>query len=152
MPPSPRITARLDEPKFALLCESLGLKAAPTVQIRTAASSDGGIRTLGEYHGYENVVKLFIGFSSDNLEKLRFLQGKLTITFLHEMRHAWQTQQWGHEAMAKARNEPYHVRRSEVDANSFAEANAHLWRNVIRVVRTQHNSNFSRLARHTRVV
>lgn len=148
MPPSPVITATLNEPRWLELCESIGLNNPPTVRIRLTQRPNAAEQVLGTHCAVTNSINVNFGFPSDTIERLRFMQSDLVNTLLHEVRHAWQYQTWGEEWMRTDDKLPYALRHKEKDANQFAETHQTLWRGLVRVGRKQHGSNFSKLSRH----
>lgn len=139
MPPSPRISATLNETIYNLACEALDV-TPPTVTIHTHARP--GKRAFGDYSAATNHIRLFLGdISNYEYDGLRSATQELVRTLLHELRHAWQ-----HAHNTNNGSTP----EAEIDAETWACENVAGYRSIIRMSRTFPNSGFSRLGRHSR--
>jgi len=136
MPPSPRISATVDEGHYADACDLLGLTHihVPTYSIHR--STRPGRPAFGDYSLTDNHIRLFLGVSNYEYDNLRFAQTELARTLLHELRHAYQ----------HFNSKPL----SEADAEGWAVSHVAHFKNIVRLTRSFPNSGFSRLGRHDR--
>jgi hypothetical protein len=77
-----------------------------------------------------NTITICHGQVFFEANRLRAVNAELVDTLLHELRHAWQDEQYGLGWYGK------NVVKAENDANEFAKTNYHKWRGVLRVSRT----------------
>lgn len=139
MPPSPRITVTLNTERYEALCASMGLLSRPPVRFITTGPAG---KWYGVFRALAGTIDVFCNTNDTARDRLTFAQGRLVSTLLHELRHAWQQEQYGIDWYEK------NVVKAENDANEYAEKNRHAWRGVIRLSRTHPSSGFSQLARH----
>ena len=138
MPPSPIITAALDEKRYADLCESMGLHVRPDT--RFLRGSRNG-KFYGVWKPAMRRIEVFYDIDEYDHNKLRFVNLELVLTLLHELRHAWQEQEHG-PGWYRA-----NVVAAEIDAEDFATKNVQKWRGVVKVKRRFPSSGFSKLSK-----
>lgn len=134
MPPSPRLSAVIDQKTYEKACAELCLSEMPTVKVISGRRT--GKAAFGDYNTETNHVRLFLGLDNYIADGLRFAQTELVRTLLHELRHAYQNE--------------HNQALSEADAEEWAIRHVADYRNIIRLSRSYPNSGFSRLSRHDR--
>lgn len=143
MPPDPVVTATIDQDVYEAICTELGI-IPPKLVVHPHG---GGGRLHGEWR--PGRIDLYCDVSMFPIAKLRFVQGEIVETLLHELRHAYQSLYWS-SAKQNDQHMEYSLRPTEIDAEQYASANKHRFRFLARVSRKQQNSGFSRLSKHAR--
>lgn len=132
MPPSPRITIKLDDERYASVCAQLGI-APPSIRFRdrlprgTRLRGGASGQVFGLYRFGSNDVEVFTEIDQYGFDRLRAVNAELVITLLHELRHAWQHQSddWKYGNLVA----------DERDAEQYAQDHYHEWRGLLQVKR-----------------
>jgi len=139
MPPSPKITVKLDEERFFELCTELAV-SVPTVKF--VKGTRDGRPAWGDYQRETGVIRIYLGVDQYENERLPFAQTECVRTLLHELRHHYQSihtpKLWDN------------IIALEMDAEGYAQENIAKFKTLIRLRREFPNSGFSRLSRHIR--
>lgn len=69
----------------------------------------------------KGAIFIYTGHARNDHSSLTDIHRALTTSLLHELRHAWQLEQWGVEALNRDAEVPYQHRRSESDARTWSE-------------------------------
>lgn len=144
MPPSPIVTVSVKPDRLLALVVELRLKAEVDVKV--------WVERQGRTHGYwewkdgRHKISIFAGAPGLDVGRLTFAATAATDTLLHELRHAWQYENWTDDFYAKDARRPYSQQELEKDANEWASTNAIRWRGLVHVSRRFPNSGFSRLS------
>lgn len=145
MPPSPRLTAKVNEELYRRVCDELNIDP-PSIVVTQLSRRDPqtgrmtlGLWTLGR-------ITIYLGGIDEySTDRLSAAQRELCDTVLHELRHAWQH---AHTTMLEKPEGNYYTAECEVDAREYAARKLPEYRTIIRLSRTYPNSGFSRLSRH----
>jgi hypothetical protein len=140
MPPSPRITATLNQAEYKRLCKELSIPE-PSIKFKQTGKQVNGRTCYGVYIGGLNAIEIYLDMKDyQESSKLRFATTEMIRTILHECRHARQRFHlqdiWESE----------HAR--ETDAEGWAVDNLHRYLGLARLSRSFPNSGFSRLSKH----
>lgn len=138
MPPSPRLTAKVDEAAYRRACDELNIDP-PSIVVTQLARTLNGRPTYGIWQPGRITIYLG-GIEKYTADRLRAAQGELVDTVLHELRHAYQ---YNHNPDILDNKHA-----CEVDAEGWAKRKRPEYRTIIRLSRTYPNSGFSRLSRH----
>lgn len=146
MPPSPRIRLQINQERYEDLCMSMGLKGFPRVVFaQDPRNRSERIRFHGSFHRSTCTIQISTNISQFERDRLRSVASDLTFTLLHELRHAWQYENWSPDRIDRANKQPYHDRETENDANAFATSNQSKWLGIVRPGRVSQPSRFSQL-------
>lgn len=133
------VKIELDEEVLARVVRELGLRNPPGFILNDRGggrnTSAGRIAYRGLYDGANNLVRIASQHQSSQRERLIELTKHTKVTVLHELRHAWQRENWSAEYQREAAKGPYHERIEEQDAEAWAEYAAPMFPGLVKVTR-----------------
>jgi hypothetical protein len=96
-----------------------------------------GAVVRGTYQASSNTVTITSQGEWAEREGLYVITKHIRFTILHELRHAWQRENWSDEEMRLAGLGKYEYRKEELDANSFADYASPKYRTLVQIKRQQ---------------
>lgn len=140
--PAPITRAEINQRVLKLVCDDLRIPP-PSVLLLPGCFPEQSLRGTADW---TNTIRVYLGVDGHDQEKLRFAQGRIVRTTLHELRHIHQMRHWSAEKWAEDKLLPYRLREAERDANEWAELNLTKYRALLTVKRTFPSSGFSRMS------
>ncbi len=138
--PIPKIAVALNQPVYEKCCDDMDLLTLPPVRFKKTDSLPSGRKCYGVYRPATNSIDVMTGPAVYTMDGYRYVVSELVMTLLHEMRHAQQHQDNGHDWYG------LNVVFAERDAEDFAHLNVANYRRMVLVTRKFHGNGMSRLA------
>lgn len=132
------VRIELNPEVLAAVVAELELKNAPTFRLHSTGklkTKDGFGNYRGLYEPAKNHVTIANGFDAYARERQTELVKHLSFTVLHELRHAWQRENWDADTKQAMAAGPYAIRGEELDANAWAEYAQPKYRGLVTVTR-----------------
>jgi hypothetical protein len=135
------VEVELDESVLADAIRELGLNEPPTFtlnhngKVSASKNSGGFLEVRGLYSPSKNNVTIATATETAQRERIPELAKHLRFTVLHELRHAWQRENWSGEYAEQMAAGPYFMRGEEIDANEWAEYAMPLFPGLVKVKR-----------------
>lgn len=151
-----RVEIQMDADVLARVIGDLGLENAPSFTLNHSGNYPKDLlpvqgQVRGVYHPATNHVDITSGAEAYEREGLTVLTKHVRFTVLHELRHAWQRENWTDDQIQKAFSGPYQYQPGEIDANAWADYAMPKFPKLVTIKRTQiGKSGFSRLSAVTR--
>jgi len=152
-----RIDLQLDEATLHTVFAELRLTNPPSFTLNASGHADpnknnaGTKMFRGMYHPTNNHIEIGTQGASFSKESLFILTKHLRFTVLHELRHAWQRENWSESEQAIAADGDYESQPQEIDANAWAEYASPKYKSLVVVRRNQvGQSGFGRLGQAAR--
>lgn len=135
------VNVELDESILAEVIRELKLANPPTITLNhnglvTAENNNAGAGEVrGLYSPAKNHVTIATANPSSQRERQIELAKHLRFTVLHELRHAWQRENWDDRTAAAMRDGTYFDSGEEQDANAWAEYAMPKYAGLVKVTR-----------------
>lgn len=148
MPPSRELVYQINEKEQKRLEDSLKLKYP--VRVKVTRNPVGKIH--GTYNHQARLIVLNLGKSGLAESGLRAVNVEVTLTLLHEYRHAHQHDHWTPEKIARDNKRSYKDSEMEKDAEDYAQANGLRWLSLGKVRVKSVGSSLKRLSQAERSI
>lgn len=129
MPPSREFKLVFDEDWIAALCAHLHISIPYTIKLDIRGQN----KTMGQIDYGKRVIKLYLGINWYAGTRLTFVKNEILVTLLHEFRHAHQQENWSAKELEADASLPYGLKRTEKDAEQWANANRENWRGLFAI-------------------
>jgi hypothetical protein len=144
------VAAEINPVIFAEVVKDLELQDPPTFTTNGSSSlnhhiTSKGVILRGTYDAVRNHVILYTQSENEERTPSTLLRMQLQFTMLHELRHAWQRENWDAAMKRKMSWGKYEERGEERDANEYAENHRALYPGLIKVKVTPLGKTKSRL-------
>lgn len=119
------VTLELDEEILQRAITELELTNPPAIKLNGSGAktetAGGKMTWRGLYDPASHTITVASGLAALSKERLIEMVPHLRFTLLHELRHAWQRENWSAAEIAAAFSGPYHLQPGEIDANAWAD-------------------------------
>jgi hypothetical protein len=135
------VKIELDEEVLARAIRELGLRRPPKFILsdrgyaRNTNMGAGLQQFRGLYEPRTNTVRIASQHESSQRERLIELTKHVKVTVLHELRHAWQRENWSPEYLIEAAKGDYGEQIQEQDADAWAEYAAPMFAGLVKITR-----------------
>lgn len=136
-----RVSIELSDEVFKRVVAELELENPPSLTLnhsglfpKEVLPVKGQVR--GTYHAPTNSVTITSQGEAYEREGLLVLTKHVRFTVLHELRHAWQRENWTDEEMRRAFTGPYSLQKGEIDANNWADYAMPKYTKLVAIKRT----------------
>ena len=144
------VSAEINPVILSEVIKDLELSDPPTFTTNGSSSINHlikvkGIVLRGTYDAVRNHVTLFTQSEMEERTPSTLLRQQLQFTMLHELRHAWQRENWDERMKQRMSWGKYEERGEEKDANEYAENHRAIYPRLITVKVTPLGQSKSRL-------
>lgn len=133
-----RVSAEINPTILAEVIRDLELSDPPTFTTNGSSAinhqiHNKGVMLRGSYDAVRNHVTLYTQADAEERTPTTLLRKQLLHTMLHELRHAWQRENWDEAMKRRMSWGKYEERGEERDANEYAEHHRALYPRLIDV-------------------